>query len=157
MCNRGFVRMLKNLHWSSKCNQSALGQVHIYKVLSCNFSACLGGGHLFKEWMNAVVNVHCTIYAHIHIYTAQCTCAKIEHINAKVLLGGMHLCREGMLCSCTCTLHKDTASYQQDFLKTWTGSRNLSSWELSQMLGRGGLGGNNAAFVVMLWTGQAGS
>ena len=25
------------------------------------------------------------------------------------------------------------------------------------MLGRGGLDGNNAAFVVMLWTGQAGS
>ena len=31
------------------------------------------------------------------------------------------------------------------------------SWELSQMLGRGGRDGNNAAFVIMLWTGQAGS
>ena len=28
-------------------------------------------------------------------------------------------------------------------------------WELSQMLGRGGRDGNNAAFVIMLWTGQA--
>ena len=33
------------------------------------------------------------------------------------------------------------------------------SWELSQMLGRGGRDGNNAAFVIMLWTDsdQAGS
>ena len=30
------------------------------------------------------------------------------------------------------------------------------TWELSQMLGRGGRDGNNAAFVILLWPGQAG-
>ena len=30
------------------------------------------------------------------------------------------------------------------------------SWELSQMMGRGGRDGHNAAFVIMLWAGQAG-
>ena len=30
-------------------------------------------------------------------------------------------------------------------------------WELSQMLGRGGRGGENAAFVVLRWVGQAGT
>ena len=30
-------------------------------------------------------------------------------------------------------------------------------WELSQMLGRGGRDGSQAAFVILLWVGQAGS
>ena len=29
-------------------------------------------------------------------------------------------------------------------------------WELSQMLGRGGRDGKQAAFVILLWAGQAG-
>ena len=62
---------------------------------------CLGGGYLFKEWMQCSCTLHmCILYAHytahVHIYTyMHCTCAKIEHINAMELLGGMHLCREG--------------------------------------------------------------
>ena len=41
-------------------------------------------------------------------------------------------------------------------LSLWSvGRLPKDSWELSQMLGRGGRDGNNAAFVIMLWTGQA--
>ena len=102
------------------------------------------------HWEQGKSNSNCILWIFSKIFSAL-------HFQELQASDQHKVCRHGMW-----------PAWHQDHCMHWWGSNwwrtfihsllglPKDQWELAQMLGRGGRDGNNAVFVIMLWTGQAG-